>query len=131
MSFLPAVSFDSVKAMSREIRSWHIAQRSDKSLTHLAQMFNSIVQTYINYYCLFYKSMLYLLLPLINKHLVRCACPKYKPLRLRYNTSKGTPLPRLPALPSIVLPLSLLPQTLSLYYASLVSRDLPTFCSRP
>src|SRR5438034_10611891 len=44
VSFLPAVSKDAVKAMSREIRSWHIARRSDKSLTDLAQMFNSIVQ---------------------------------------------------------------------------------------
>ena len=44
VSFLPAVSEDAVKAMSREIRSWHIARRSDKSLTDLAQMFNSIVQ---------------------------------------------------------------------------------------
>ena len=49
VSFLPAVSKDAVKAMSREIRSWHIARRSDKSLTDLAQMFNSIVQGWINY----------------------------------------------------------------------------------
>ena len=62
MSFLPAVSKDAVKAMSREIRSWHIARRSDKSLTDLAQMFNSIVQGWINYYGRFYKSMLYPLL---------------------------------------------------------------------
>src|ERR1035441_10131471 len=44
VSFLPAVSKDAVKAMGREIRSWHIARRSDKSLPDVAQMFNSIVQ---------------------------------------------------------------------------------------
>ena len=83
MSFLPAVSKDAVKAMSREIRSWHIARRSDKSLTDLAQMFNSIVQGWINYYGRFYKSMLYPLLRRINEHLVRWACRKYKRLRRR------------------------------------------------
>ena len=49
VNFLPAVSKDAIKAMGREIRSWHIARRSDKSLTDLALMFNSIVQGWINY----------------------------------------------------------------------------------
>jgi RNA-directed DNA polymerase len=44
VNFLPAVSKDAVKAIGREIRSWHIAKRSDKSLTDLARMFNNIVQ---------------------------------------------------------------------------------------
>jgi group II intron reverse transcriptase/maturase len=44
VNFLPAVSKGAIKAMGRELRSWHIARRSDKSLTDLALMFNSIVQ---------------------------------------------------------------------------------------
>jgi RNA-directed DNA polymerase len=44
VSFLPAVSRDAVVSMGREIRSWHIARRSDKSLDDLARMFNNIVQ---------------------------------------------------------------------------------------
>lgn len=88
VSFLPAVSKDAVKAMSREIRSWHIARRSDKSLTDLARMFNSIVQGWINYYGRFYKSMLYPLLRRINDHLVRWACRKYKRLRRRERRAK-------------------------------------------
>jgi RNA-directed DNA polymerase len=83
VSFLPAVSRDAVTAMGREIRSWHIARRSDKSLTDLARMFNSIVHGWINYYGRFYKSMLYPLLRRINDHLVRWAMRKYKRLRRR------------------------------------------------
>jgi len=83
VSFLPAVSKDAIKAMGREIRSWHIARRSDKSLGDLARMFNSIVQGWINYYGRFYKSMLYPLLRRINEHLVRWAMRKYKRLRRR------------------------------------------------
>jgi RNA-directed DNA polymerase len=83
VSFLPAVSKDAVKAMSRELRSWHIARRSDKSLDDLARMFNSIVQGWINYYGRFYKSMLYPLLRRLNEHLVRWACRKYKRLHRR------------------------------------------------
>ena len=56
MNFLPAVSKDAMKAMGREIRSWHITRRSDKSLDDLAHMFNNIVQGWINYYGRFYKS---------------------------------------------------------------------------
>jgi RNA-directed DNA polymerase len=83
VSFLPAVSKDAIKAMGWELRSWHIARRSDKSLTDLARMFNSIVQGWINYYGRFYKSMLYPLLRRINEHLVRWAMRKYKLLRRR------------------------------------------------
>jgi RNA-directed DNA polymerase len=83
VNFLPAVSKDAVKAMGREIRSWHLARRSDKSLGDLARMTNSIVQGWINYFGRFYKSMLYPLLRRINEHLVRWAMRKYKRLRRR------------------------------------------------
>jgi RNA-directed DNA polymerase len=83
VNFLPAVSKDAVKAMGREMRSWHIARRSDMSLNDLARMFNSIVQGWINYYGRFYKSTLYPLLRRINEHLVRWACRKHKRLRRR------------------------------------------------
>jgi Group II intron, maturase-specific domain len=47
VNFSPAVSDDARKAISREIRSWHIARRSDKTLSDLARMFNPIVQGWI------------------------------------------------------------------------------------
>ena len=80
VNFLPAVSKDAIKAMGREIRTWHIARRSDKSLSDLAHMFNTIVQGWINYYGRFYKSALHPLLQRINDHLVRWAMRKYKRL---------------------------------------------------
>jgi RNA-directed DNA polymerase len=83
VNFLPAVSKDTITAMGREIRSWHIARRIDKSLDDLALMFNSIVQGWINYYGRFSKSMLYPLLRRINDHLMRWAMRKYKRLRRR------------------------------------------------
>jgi RNA-directed DNA polymerase len=83
VSFLPAVSKDAVKAMSRTMRSWHIARRSDLSLSDLARKINIIVRGWINYYGRFYKSMLYPLLRRINDHLMRWAIRKYKRLRRR------------------------------------------------
>jgi RNA-directed DNA polymerase len=83
VSFLPAVSTDAMKAMGREIRSWHLARRSDKSLDDLARMFNNIVQGWINYYGRFYKSRLIQFLRRLNRHLTRWACRKYKRLRRR------------------------------------------------
>jgi RNA-directed DNA polymerase len=78
VSFLPAVSTEAMKEMGREIRSWHMAKRSDKSLNDLARMFNSVVQGWINYYGRFYKSRLLHFLRRLNNHLVRWVCRKYK-----------------------------------------------------
>lgn len=83
VSFLPAVSKQAITAMGREIRSWRIALRSDKTLTDLARMVNTIVQGWINYYGRFYQSQLTPLLRHINDYLVRWACRKYKRLRRR------------------------------------------------
>ena len=83
VSFLPAVSKDAVKAMSREVRSWHLARRSDKTLDDLARMFNSIVQGWINSYGRYYKSGLLSFLRRLNRHLARWACRKFKRLRRR------------------------------------------------
>jgi RNA-directed DNA polymerase len=83
VSFLPAVSTDAMKAMGQQIRSWHLAWRSDKSLNDLARMFNSIVQGWINYYGRFYKSRLLYFLRRLNRHLARWACRKYKRLTRR------------------------------------------------
>ena len=49
VNFSPAVSGVAKKAMGKEIRSWRINRRSDKTLTDLARMFNPIVQGWINY----------------------------------------------------------------------------------
>lgn len=83
VSFLPAVGREAMKAMGREIRSWHWAKRSDRSLDDLARMFNSIVQGWINYYGRFYRSRLLYFLRRLNRHLVRWACRKYKRLKRR------------------------------------------------
>ncbi|HEV2372820.1 MAG TPA: group II intron maturase-specific domain-containing protein [Streptosporangiaceae bacterium] len=76
VSFLPAVSKQAMKAMGAEIRSWHWAKRSDKSLSDLALMFNSAVQGWINYYGRFYRSRLLSFLRRLNRHLTRWACRK-------------------------------------------------------
>ena len=49
MSFSPAISKDAVKAMSRDIRSWHIARRSDLSLADLAACSTASCEGWINY----------------------------------------------------------------------------------
>jgi len=89
VSFLPAVSKAAMKAMGREIRSWHLARRSNKALDDLARMFNSIVQGWINYYGRFYRSRLLYFLRRLNRHLVRWACRKFKRLNRRERRAMG------------------------------------------
>jgi len=81
VNFSPAVSNTAKTRMRREMRSWRVARRSDKSLTDLALMFNRQLQGWINYYGRFYKSMLYPVFRHFNDTLVRWAMRKYKRLR--------------------------------------------------
>ena len=83
-NFLPAVSDDALTEMGRELRSWRINRRSDKTLDDLAQMVNIVVQGWINYYGRFYRSRLHPLLMRINTYLVRWAKRKFKRMRGSY-----------------------------------------------
>ena len=80
VNFSPAVSDEAGKRMRREIRSWRLQRRSDKTLGDLARMFNVTVQGWINYYGRYYPSMLYRSLRPLNDYLVRWARRKYKRL---------------------------------------------------
>ncbi len=81
VNFSPAVSGKSAKAIRREVRSWKLPCRSDKSLTDLACMFNAAIRGWVNYYGAYYKSALYPTLRHIDRKLVRWATRKYKRLR--------------------------------------------------
>ena len=81
VNFSPAVSGKSAKAIRREVRSWKLPCRSDKSLTDLARMFNAAIRGWVNYYGAYYKSALYPTLRHIDRKLARWATRKYKRLR--------------------------------------------------
>lgn len=81
VNFSPAVSNEAKTRMRREMRSWGVHRRSDKTLTDLALMFNRQLQGWINYYGRFYKSMLYPVFRHFNELLARWAMRKYKRLR--------------------------------------------------
>jgi RNA-directed DNA polymerase len=83
VSFLPAASKEAIKAMGQVLRSWHLANRSDKTLADLARMSSNVVQGWINYYGRSCQSQLYPLLRRINDYLVKWACRKFKRLRRR------------------------------------------------
>jgi RNA-directed DNA polymerase len=81
VNFTPAISDKAAREIRREIKSWRMHLRSDKTLTDLARMFNAQVQGWINYYGSFYKSELYPILRNIENILIRWARRKYKRLK--------------------------------------------------
>ncbi|MDR0555650.1 MAG: group II intron reverse transcriptase/maturase, partial [Holosporaceae bacterium] len=81
VNFSPAMSDKAGKKIRKEIRSWKIHLRGDKTLTDLAKMFNSKVQGWVNYYGKYYKSAMYPFLRNMERYLVRWAMRKYKKLR--------------------------------------------------
>lgn len=81
VNFSPAISAKAGKAIRQEIRSWNLQNRSDKSLTDLAHMFNAKIRGWVNYYGAFYKSALYPTLRQIDRKLVLWLTRKHKRLR--------------------------------------------------
>lgn len=77
-SFLPAMSDKAQKAIRQEVRSWKVQLKSDKTLKDIANMFNSKMQGWINYYSHFYKTEVVYALNYINRCLVKWVRRKYK-----------------------------------------------------
>ncbi|ACN15727.1 retron-type reverse transcriptase (RNA-directed DNA polymerase) [Desulforapulum autotrophicum HRM2] len=81
INFTPAISNKAAKAIRHTSRGWNWPKRSDKDLEDLSQMFNPIIQGWINYYGRYYKSALYPTLRCLDRRLAMWATRKYKRLR--------------------------------------------------
>jgi RNA-directed DNA polymerase len=84
-NFLPAISRSSKKEINRQIRSWHIQLKNEKSLSDLSRMFDPILRGWHAYYGRFYPSVLRQLWRNFNRYLTRWACRKFK----RFARHKG------------------------------------------
>ena len=80
-SFTPAISPEALKAKSQIVRGWRLHMRTGASLDDLARAVNPVVAGWINYYGLFGRKQLSLLLRRVNTYLTRWARRKYKRLR--------------------------------------------------
>jgi RNA-directed DNA polymerase len=80
-SFTPAISPEALKATSQTVRGWRMHMHTGTSLDELARAINPIVAGWINYYGLFGRGVLSLLLRRVNTYLTRWARRKYKRLR--------------------------------------------------
>jgi RNA-directed DNA polymerase len=88
VNFSPAISAKSKKRIGKEIRSWNLQRRSDKTLEDLANMFNAKLQGYIGYYSKFYKSALYPLFQRLNERLAHWVERKFKRVRRHKTRAK-------------------------------------------
>lgn len=77
-NFLPAISSASMKTINKEIRSWHIQLKSDKSLLDISRMFNPVLTGWNIYYGKFYSSELHVIWNNFNEYLVRWIRRKFK-----------------------------------------------------
>ena len=80
-NFLPAMSDKAQKEIIKKIRSWKLQLKSDKTINDIANMFNSKIQGWINYYTHYYKSGINKVLRYINRCLIKWARRKYKKLK--------------------------------------------------
>lgn len=77
-NFSPSISDKAKKAIRKEVRGWKIQLKSDKTINDIANMFNSKIQGWINYYSHFYKSGIGKVLRYINECLVKWVKRTYK-----------------------------------------------------
>jgi group II intron reverse transcriptase/maturase len=77
-NFLPAMGEKAKKSIRKVVRKWKLQLKPDKDLLDIANMFNSQIQGWINYYTHFYKSEIYEVLRYINGRLVYWVRKKYK-----------------------------------------------------
>ncbi|MGI5487966.1 group II intron reverse transcriptase/maturase [Microtetraspora malaysiensis] len=81
VSFLPAISKDALKKISRQVRSWRLHLRIGQTFAELARSINPVVRGWMQYYGRYYRSALYPVLQRINSYLMRWIRRKYKRLR--------------------------------------------------
>ncbi len=86
-NFGPAISPEAATAIRHEMRSWHMARHTSRTLVDLAEWANPRVQGWINYYGAFYRSALHSIFLPLNDHLARWARRKYKRLGKRRGQS--------------------------------------------
>jgi RNA-directed DNA polymerase len=79
-SFTPAMSPEALKAKSEVVRGWRLHMRTSASLDELAAAINPVVAGWINYYGVYGRKQMNLLLRRVNTYLTRWARRKYKRL---------------------------------------------------
>ena len=87
-SFIPAMSDKAQKDIRKELRSYRIQRQVDKSLSDIANMFNSKIQGWINYYSHYYKTEVNKILDYFNSILVKWVMRKYKTIRSKKRAIK-------------------------------------------
>src|SRR5262249_28063113 len=78
--FLPAVAPEKLTNMSRKVASWRLHRRTTRTLDDLAEGGDPVLRGWLNYFTVFYPSMVIPLGKRIDRHLVRWARWKYKRL---------------------------------------------------
>jgi hypothetical protein len=78
--FLPAVAPGKLTDMSRRVASWRLHRRTTLTLNDLAEETNPVLRGWLDYFTVFYPSMVIPLCKRIDRHLMRWARRKYKRL---------------------------------------------------
>lgn len=79
--FLPAISMESRRKISKTISSWHIYRQPEKSLEELSRQYNPQLRGWFNYYGHFYKRAMGPVHQQIQFALVQWSLRKHKSLR--------------------------------------------------
>ena len=78
VSFVPAVSRESLKAMRQTIRGWHLQLQSAKELADLSRSYNTVLTGWKNYYGRFHASAMAPVWYHMNLYLMRWLKRKHK-----------------------------------------------------
>ena len=83
VGFNPGISVKSATSIRQKMRSWRFHLRSDLSLDEIAKSVNPFLRGWINYYGIYYRSVLAHVLARLDYIIARWAMRKYKSLKGR------------------------------------------------
>ena len=89
IGFNPGISVKSAKSIRQTIRSWRFHLRSDLSLDEIAKSVNPFFRGWINYYGVYYRSVLRRVVAHFDSVLSRWAMRKYKRLKGRRQNARS------------------------------------------
>lgn len=87
--FMPAMSIESRKKISKAIKQWHIGRRTDLSLEDMSRDLNPVLRGWVNYYGRYYKRAFSPIRKQFHLVLTRWAMRKYKRFKNRRKKASG------------------------------------------
>ena len=83
VGYTPSISKKAMNSIRERMRKWELHKKCNRTIVEIAEWINPVLQGWINYYGQYQRSELHPLFRLLNRHLAKWVCWKYKRFKNR------------------------------------------------